>query len=254
MPLFSLLLFSCTNTPIVEPSAQLWQGWVYDDIPSDNTLGLEQGAIHMTTLEDEVVFAGEQRDENRLGMWSFEVEPNVEVSIRVEGSEHYPTVWRTRTPYAEAYWYSGAFFGIKSATFDTFLESLAELTDDESGATDVDEIETEEDAPGVHLYGEPLPLTANDVEAWTDARITVYDGEGHIHEAVSLVLDEATGGLALPGPEPSPVAAFVATNLAAGPIALVVDASDGRSTVVEYNAQPGDLLSAFAFTLPLEPQ
>ena len=252
MPLFSLLFLSCTSSPVTEPSAQLWQGWVYDDIPTDNTLGLEQGAIRMTTLEDEIVFEGEQRDENRLGMWSFEVDPGVEVSIRVEGAEHYPTIWRTRTPYTEAYWYSGAFFGIKSATFDAFIDSLAELTGDESDANDANEIETDEGDSGVHLYGEPLPLTANDVEAWKDAKITVYDGEGRIHAAVTLVLDEETGGLTLPGSEPAPVAAFVATDLAAGPIALVVDASDGRSAVVEYDAQPGDLLSAFAFTLPLE--
>ena len=181
MPLFSLLFFSCTTTPVAEPTAQLWQGWVYDDIPSDNTLGLEQGSISMTTLENEVVFDGEQRDENRLGMWSFEVDPDVEVSIRVEGAEHYPTIWRARTPYTEAYWYSGAFFGIKSTTFDAFLDSLAELTDETDESV---EDETEENKTGVHLYGEALPLTTNDLEAWTDARITVYDGDGHIHEAV----------------------------------------------------------------------
>ena len=241
MPLFSLLLFSCTNAPIAEPAAQLWQGWVYDDIPSDNTPGLEQGAISMSSLTGETVFEGEQRDENRLGMWSFEVEPDLEVSIRIEGTEHYPTIWRARTPYTEGYWYSGAIFGVKMATFDAFLESLAELTDDPVS-----------DDGGVHLYGEALPLTLNDVEAWTGARITVYDGEGQIHEATTLILDEETGGLILPGPEPAPIAAFTATNLAPGPIALVIDASDGRSTVVEYQAEDGDLLSAFAFTLPLE--
>ena len=30
----------------------------------------------------------------------------------------------------------------------------------------------------------------------------------------------------------------------------VVDASDGRHVVMDYNAEAGDLLSAFAFTLP----
>jgi hypothetical protein len=31
---------------------------------------------------------------------------------------------------------------------------------------------------------------------------------------------------------------------------LVIDGSDGRSVVMDYNAEAGDLLSAFAFTLP----
>ena len=243
MSFFSFLLFACTNAPIDEPPGQLWQGWVYDDIPTDNTQGLEQGALTMTSLADETVFEGEQRDEGRLGMWSVQVEPNVEVSIRIEGREHYPTIWRARTPYAEGYWYAGAMFGVKAETFDVFLDSLDELTGTPTGTRE-----------GVQLYGEALPLTVNDLEAWTDARITVYDGAGQVHEAITLVLDEKSGGLALPGVEPAPIVAFAATNLAPGPIALIIDASDGRSTVVEYDTIEGDLVSAFAFTLPLENQ
>jgi len=238
---FSLLLISCASAPVQEPSAQFWQGWVYDDIPAENTPGLEIGSITMTAADGVEVSTGEQRDEARLGLWTFEVEPNIDVSIRVEGPEHYPTIWRAHTPSTNGFWYSGAIFGVKTATFDAFLESLSELTEQELGQSE-----------GAHLYGEPLPLTMKDLDAWTDASITVYDGAGQVHDAITLVLDEETGGLMLPGPEPEPIAAFVATDLAPGAIALVIDSADGRSSVVEYQAEAGDLLSAFAFTLPLE--
>ena len=126
MPLFSLLC-SPVQMPDCEPAAQLWQaGSTMTFHPT--TPGLEQGVIRMNSVTDDAIFEGEQRDENRLGMWSFEVEPDLEVSIRIEGTEHYPTIWRARTPYTEGYWYSGAIFGVKTVTFDAFLESLAELT------------------------------------------------------------------------------------------------------------------------------
>ena len=238
---FSLLLFSCASAPTTDPAPMTWQGWVYDDIPAENTPGLEIGNISMTNLESGVVIEAEQRDDQRLGLWTFEVEGNADVSIRIEGPEQFPTVWKARTPNATGFWYAGAIFGVKTATFEAFLESLAELTQQEIGQTDA-----------VQLYGEPLPLTTNDLDAWTDAQITVYDGAGQVHEAITLILDEETGGLMLSGTEPQPIAAFTATDLAPGNIALVIDASDGRSTVVEYEAEAGDLLSAFAFTLPLE--
>ncbi len=150
---------------------------------------------------------------------------------------------RGRTPNTDSYWYAGALFGITTATFDAFVESLATLMDKPLEATE-----------GVSLYGEPLPLDARDLEAWTDATITIYDGEGTVHNATALILDEESGGLTLPGAEPAPIAAFVALDLAPGNIALIIDASDGRSSVTEYRAQAGDVLSAFAYTLPLENQ
>ena len=237
----SLLLFSCMSEPTNPSDATTWQGWVYADIPADNTPALEAGVLTLSDLDGERISEGEQRDNQRLGYWTFEIEPDQEVSIRIEGPEHYPTVWRGRTPSTTSYWYSGAIFGIATATFDAFLEELAELTQIEAASTD-----------SVMLYGEPLPLSQTDLDAWTDPTIRIYDGAGAVHEATMLVLDEETGGLALPGADASPVAAFLATGLAPGPIALVIDASDGRSTVLEYQAEAGDLLSAFAFTLPLE--
>ena len=239
----SLLIFACTSEPIPVADVTTWQGWVYADIPGDDTPGLEVGAITITDLNGENETSGAQLDDGRLAYWTIEVEPNTEVSIRIEGPEHYPTIWRGRTPSTNGYWYSGAMFAVATATFDGFLESLSTLMN-------VPLMETD----GVSLYGEPLPLTLADVDAWTDASITVYDSEGNIHPAITLIRGEETGGLALPGSSPAPIAAFVATDLAPGNIALVIDASDGRSMVMEYHAQAGDLLSAFAFTLPPEQQ
>ena len=239
----SLLLFSCISAPIAPSDATTWQGWVYGDIPAENTPALEVGSLTLSDLSGENIIEGEQRDEQRLGYWTFEIDPDQEVSIRIAGPEHYPTIWRGRTPSTNGFWYSGAIFGVATATFDAFLADLSLLLEAEAP------LEAHE---GVNLYGEPLPLSQADLDAWTDATIRIYDGEGAIHEAISLVLDEETGGLALPGPEPAPTVAFVATDLAPGPIALVIDASDGRSMVVEYLAEAGDLLSAVAFTLPLE--
>ena len=240
---FSLLLLGCVNAPSTTSEATYWQGWVFADIPTDDTPGLEVGSLTMSDLDGETTNEGQQLDPDRLGYWTFEIQTDTEVSIRIEGPEHYPTVWRGHTPNADSYWYAGALFGITTATFDAFIESLATLMDAPLSATE-----------GVSLYGEPLPLSQADLEAWTDATITIYDGEGTVHEAITLVVDEESGGMTLPGPEPAPIAAFVALDLAPGDIALVIDASDGRSTVTEYTAQAGDLLSAFAFTLPLEKQ
>ena len=238
---FAFFIFACTTESVTDPSPLVWQGWVYEDIPTEETLGLEQGTMVMTPMNGGTPIEGEQTDPNRLGNWSFSIEPNQEVQIRVDGPEHIPTVWRARTPHANAYWYSGSLFAVRSDTFELFLDGLAELTGDD---------QTEDHEETVMLYGEPLPLTESDLDAWTDAQIWVYDSEGGVHQATTLVLDEETGGLMLRAPEPAPIAAFVATGIAPGAVSLVVDASDGRSTAVEYRAEAGELVSAFAFTLP----
>ena len=240
---FAFLFSACTTAPVTNTAPLVWQGWVYEDIPTDETLGLEEGSMTMTPLDGSEPIEGEQPDPNRLGYWSFAMEADTEVQIRVEGTEHISTVWRARTPHANAYWYSGSLFAVRTTTFSLFLDGLSELTGEEMD---------EGNDAAVMLYGEPLPLSEADEAAWTDAKIRVYDSEGGIHEATVLFLDEETGGLLLESPEPAPVAAFVATGIAPGPVSLVVDASDGRSTAVEYVAEAGDLVSAFAFTLPWE--
>ena len=234
---------ACTTTPVTNTAPLVWQGWVYEDIPTNETLGLEEGSMTMLPLDGGDPIEGQQQDTNRLANWSFEFEADREVQIRVEGPEHIPTIWRTRTPHDNAFWYSGSLFAVRNTTFTLFLDGLAEL---------MEETSDNENDQTVMLYGEPLSLSEGDEEAWTDAHIWVYDSAGGIHEATVLFLDEETGGLLLDGPEPGPIAAFVVTGIAPGPVSLVVDASDGRSTAVEYQPEPGDLVSAFAFTLPWE--
>ena len=121
---FSLLLISCTTAPVSDSSPLYWQGWVYEDIPSDETLGLEEGSLTMTSLEDGTVIEGEQGDTSRLGYWTFEIEADTEVQIRIDGPEHYSTVWRTRTPHKNAFWYSGSIFAVRTSTFDLFLSVM----------------------------------------------------------------------------------------------------------------------------------
>jgi hypothetical protein len=43
---------------------------------------------------------------------------------------------------------------------------------------------------------------------------------------------------------------FIAHDLAAGPVRLIVQASDGRAAVADWVAEDGDVLSAFHMTLP----
>lgn len=215
-----------------------WQGWVYADIPQDDTLGLETGSITVEDQDGEVLTNGVQNDDSRPSMWTLDVPKNMEVAIRVEGPDQYTTVWRTTTPNSTAYWYAGSMFAVQPATIQPFWDSVTDLLEQPFADTD-----------GAHLYGEPLLLWADDESAWTDATIAVYDGEGTVHPAITFSSTE-TGELILSSADTGPITAFTATDLAPGPIRLVINASDGRSVVMDYNAQPGDLLSAFAFTLP----
>ena len=104
-------------------------------------------------------------------------------------------------------------------------------------------------AEGASLYGEPLPLSDDDLEAWTGASVVVYDADGGVHPAITLSTTE-DGLLTLSDETTGPISAFTVTGLPPGPLRLVIDASDGRHVVTDYNAEAGELLSAFAFTLP----
>jgi len=199
-------------------------------------------------MNGEVLTEGTQPDPDQLARWSILTGEIIEgradmffegeIEVRISGPEHLTTVWRTQAPSAQAYWYAGSIFAVKQLTMDTFWQGLSELEGEALGLSE-----------GAHLYGEPLPLSEADLLAWTDATISVYDGAGQIHPAITLSVDEA-GLLAPSDTVDGPIAAFAATDLAPGPVRLVVDSSDGRSVVMDYNAEAGDLLSAFAFTLP----
>ena len=216
-----------------------WSGWVYADIPADNVPVLEVGAVTVTDESGEIVAEGEQPSTGSPGYWQIDVPPQTDVTIRIEGDGVQPTVWRTMTPSARAYWFAGALFTVSPVTMDTFWSQLSELF----GAP-----ETTED--GVSLYGQPILRNEADEAAWTDAHLEVWDEDGGVHEVFALSLDEATGGLALAGPGTGPISTFAAPSLPPGPVRLIVDGSDGRSMVAYWTGQPGDLLSAFYMALP----
>jgi len=218
--------------------AYSWSGFVYSDIPADSGSALTEGAIEVRNTENEVIANGVQSNSDNPGNWQIPVSNAEPVSIRISGPEQLTTVWRADTPSATAYWFSGTFFAVKAETIFPFWESLAEMIDTPDADTE-----------GVHLYGEPLPLNEADMAAWTGAQINVYDGDGTIHPAISLSTTPE-GLMEVATEDSGPTTAFTAIDLAPGEIRLVIDASDGRTMVMDYHAEPGDLLSAFAFTLP----
>jgi hypothetical protein len=240
MMLTYLLLVACIQEQTADPPDWTWEGWVYADIPAEDTPGLLEGAIEVRDMGGAVLTEGYQANDDQLARWSIDLEADVvgEIEVRISGPEHMTTVWRTQAPTTQAYWYAGSLFAAKQLTMDAFWQGLSEMEGAVLGLSD-----------GAHLYGEPLPLNDADTLAWSDATITVYDGDGQVHPAITLAIDE--GGLLAPSDTvDGPIAAFAAPDLTPGPVRLVIDASDGRSVVMDYNAEAGDLLSAFAFTLP----
>ena len=96
----------------------------------------------------------------------------------------------------------------------------------------------------VWLWGSPL-----DPEAWSGADVAVSDGDGAQGTLLSFAVND-DGSLAPSGP--GPVDLFVAFDLAPGAITLSVEAVDGRAASQTWPTQPGELVSAAFFALPLE--
>ena len=241
--ILTLALLSCASEPAVTDADEsyTWQGWVYGDLPADDAPGLDIGTVRLWDMDGTLIAEAAQLDDARPSVWTLELEGASEAEVRLSGPEHVTTVWRTTTPTAQSFWYSGSLFAAKTETMDAFWLDLSETMEAELDPTE-----------GATLLGEPLMVWPNDEAAWTGATVTVYDGNGTVHPAILLSYDD--DGLLIPAETADgPIAAFAATNLAPGPTRLVIDSSDGRSAVIDYNAGPGELLSAFAFVLP-EPQ
>jgi hypothetical protein len=238
--MIALLLTACLPEPAITTGAEThsWQGWIYADLPEEDTPGLEVGTVRLWDMEGNLVAEGTQPNEDRPAMWTVELDSASDVEVRISGPEQLTTVWRTTTPDAQAYWYSGSLFAAGTATMDAFWSDLAEITGDAMA-----------EPGGTHLLGEPVWVRPEDEAAWTGASVTVYDDQGGVYPAITLTQDEE--GLLLPtSVTDGPISVFAVTNIVPGPVRLVVDSSDGRSAVVDYNAGPGELLSAFAFALP----
>ena len=233
-----LTIFACAS-PTPDAGPLFWQGQVYNDIPIDGVGGLAEGAIEVRDMDGETLTLGTQPETNNLSTWRLSLSgiPE-EVELRISGPEQLTTVWRTTLPDRRSFWFSGTFFAVKAATMAPMWEALGEMTG-----------ETLNQSGGASLYGESLPLNDTDLAAWTGAEVTVYDAEGGVHPAITLSTTEE-GFLVLADDTTGPVSAFTVTDLPVGPLRLVIDASDGRHVVMDYNAEAGELLSAFAFTLP----
>ncbi len=231
-------LFSCV-APTPEAGPLFWQGQIYNDIPIDGVAGLTEGGIEVRDMDGYTLTLGTQPDPNSPSTWRLPLSGVAEeVELRISGPEQLTTVWRTALPERRSFWFTGTFFAVKAATMGPLWEALSEMTG-----------ETLNQSGGASLYGESLALNDADVAAWTGANVTVYDAEGGVHPAITLSTTEE-GFLVLADDTTGPVSAFTVTDLPAGPLRLVIDASDGRHVVMDYNAEAGDLLSAFAFTLP----
>jgi hypothetical protein len=232
-----LVLSACLppSEPITEHSYS-WQGWVSEDLPFDGVGGLRVGEIAVHDTDGNLIATAVQPADREPGNWRIPLTNAQPVAIRISGPEQMTTVWRTTTPARQGYWFSGSFFAVKTQTMTAFWDALSELEGKPMGRSD-----------GAHLYGQTLSLTNADLDAWTGAQITLYDGAGQVHRPWTFSADE-TG--ALVAAEGLPISVFTVTDFEPGAVRLVVDASDGRSIVMDYIAEPGDLLGAFAFTLP----
>ena len=236
-----LVLFSLISCLPSEPAERplAWQGQVFDDIPVDGAGGLVIGQIEARDMNGETIATGSQPDSENPSTWQIPLTgEGEEIELRISGPEQFTTVWRTEMPERRAFWFSGTFFAVKQATLTPVWEILSEMTEQSLGTSE-----------GASLYGESLALSEDDVEAWTGASVVVYDDNGGVYPAITLSTTE-DGLLTLADETTGPVSAFTVTGLPAGPLRLVIDASDGRHVVMDYNAEAGDLLSAFAFTLP----
>lgn len=236
--LFLTLFIACTTS---EPAERplIWQGQVYDDIPVDGVGGLVVGELEVRDMNGDPIAIGTQPDPESPSTWQIPLSGDAEeVEIRIAGSEPFTTVWRTTLPSQRSFWFSGTFFAVKETTLAPVWDALAEMTGEPLSTAD-----------GASLYGEPLALSDDDIEAWTDASVVVYDADGGVHPALTLSTTE-DGLLTLSDETTGPISAFTVTGLPPGPLRLVIDASDGRHVVTDYNAEAGELLSAFAFTLP----
>lgn len=245
MGIMLLVLFATACLPTPSPTAgdapYIWQGWVYGDFPSQDAPGLETGTVRLWAMDGELIAEGAQLDASRPSLWTLEIDETQAAEVRISGPDHPTTVWRTATPTAQSFWYAGTLFAPTLASIEAFWSDLAEVAQAD--------LATEQ---GANLLGESLLVWPEDEAGWTGASVTVYDGEGRVHAAVTLSTDD-DGFLVPSDGTDRPITTFAATGLAPGPVRLVIDSADGRSAVMDYNAGPGELLSAFSFTLP-EPQ
>lgn len=242
----------CAPAPVDD--GLYWSGYVLNDVPGEELAALSEGTFLLTTPAGEPLSQGEEPDAAKPGYFQVEIAPDTSVGIRLSGLDVHPTVWRTHTPPATAWWLNGALFAFATVTLDGILE----LTEELLGAV----IPWREVQEGVLIYGKPVIETQAELNAWTGATVTAIDADYHQGQvALITVDDEGQPSLTGNGREPTgtneaagPVLLLLAWDLAPGPIRLIIDTSDGRTMVLDWVGQDGDVLSAFNLSLPTQNQ
>ncbi len=254
-PLLALLLLvSAGCAPADSELGMIWQGYIFNDIPGSETAVfssavMADASVVLTETDGTPIHSGTESDSSP-GLWQIEIEPDKEVGLRLSGLAIHPTVWRVHTPPTTSFWFNGSLFGVGVANLDQVLNLVEQLKGEAIPWRDAPE--------GVLIYGQPIIQTAADLGAWTGASITALDSNYHEGQVALLTVTE-TGTAALasdfdavlgPNDAVGPVQVIVAWDLEPGPIRLIIDASDGRSMVMDWVGEDGDVLSAFQLVLP----
>lgn len=216
------------------PTEVVWSGWVYAELPGADAPLLEAGTLTAWDLDGEPLAEGTMA-EDAPGYWSLTLPAATELELRLDGDEQAAMRWRGRSPAGRGYWLSGALFTVGDATAAAFFEALDGWQGLQPRALSGGEV--------AHLWGQPW-----EPEAWAGATVEVEHGGGAAtvvrlaYDSEGQLIDAGTGRVDL----------FVAVNLEPGPVTLRVQASDGRRAETRWQAQGGELLSAFYTTLSAE--
>ena len=234
-----LALIACQALPAA-PASDLvnWSGYVYADPFDGSELApLEEGALEVLDPAGAVLAEATRPYDDVPAYFAVDVEPEIELALRVSGPGLAPTVLRSPTPpRGPAFWFQGALVGVSVAGIDAALSTLLGGGLTQQGPTPL------ADETLVALWLEPT-----DPAAWAGARLILVDGAGVEHAAQPFT--SGAQGAVEAGPN-DPIALFVAADLAPGAITATLTAADGASSTLSWPAQGGDLLFAPYVLLP----
>lgn len=234
LPAALLLLSSCSflEEQRTAPTAVAWSGYIYSDLPTEDTALLEVGSLTAVDLDDTELSTGGTYEDSP-GYWQIEVPVDTDLALRLTGGDQYPTVWRGHSPSGRGYWLNGALFAMHRDTVDGLLDGLRGFQD-----LDPADLADEEVA---HLWAQPT-----DREAFAGVDVAVLDELGEA-QVVRLAVD--TDG-ALVDAGTGPVDLILAVDLLPGPVTLVLTGPDGASSETTWPARGGDLLAGFFLSAP----
>ena len=234
-----LALLACNALP-ASPAGDLvnWSGYLYADPFDGGELALlEAGALEVLDPSGAVLTEATRPYDDAPAYFAIEVEPEIELALRVTGPGLAPTVLRSPTPpRGPAFWFQGALVGVSVAGIDAALATLLGSALTQQGPTPL------QDETLAALWLEPT-----DPVAWAGARLVLVDGAGVAHEATPFT-SGAQG--AVEAGAGDPIALFVAADLAPGAITATLTAADGAESTLSWPAQGGDLLFAPYVLLP----